>query len=115
MLAMGLVASLAFAVAARCLRRGERTPAAAAAASLLLMGFIAGEVLGVRGQVISVLGTAITLLIVTRWRDGSTRVVWALVPLLAVWANLHAGFVTGAAVALLAAAVVAAHRAMRGV
>lgn len=114
MLAMGLVGSLAFAIAALCLRRGERTPPAASAASLLLMGFVAGEVLGVRGQVISVLGAALTLLVVTRWRDGSTRVVWALVPLLAVWANLHAGFVVGPALALIAAAVVAGHRAAGG-
>lgn len=114
MAAMGVMASLAFFVAALATRRTDAVPAPALAASLLLMALVAGDVLGVRGQVVTVVGTALTLLAVTRWREGSTRWLWALPPILLVWANLHAGFVTGLAVPLAAAATVAVHRRLGG-
>jgi hypothetical protein len=114
MAVMGIVAASAFLVAALATRRGEDIPAPARAASLLLCCLAAGEVLGVRGQVVTVLGTALVLLVVTRWRDGSRRAVWALPPLFLVWANLHAGFVAGLALALAAAATVAVHRRVGG-
>ena len=114
MLVMGLAGAAAFLVAGLCLRRDERVCAGWVAASALLCCLVAGTVLGVRGQVVTVLGTALTLLIVARWREGSTRAVWALPPLLLVWANLHAGFVTGIAIALVAAATVSIHRRLGG-
>jgi uncharacterized membrane protein YidH (DUF202 family) len=114
MLAVGALGAAAFLVAGLCLRRDERVGAGWVAASALLCCLIAGTVLGVRGQVVTVLGCAITLLVIARWREGSTRAVWALPPLLLIWANLHAGFVTGIALALLAAITVSVHRRLGG-
>jgi hypothetical protein len=114
MLATGVLGAAAFFISGLCLRRDEHIGAAWVAASMLVCCLVAGTVLGVRGQVVTVLGTAITLLIVTRWREGSVRALWALPPLLLVWANLHAGFVTGIAVALVTAATVAIHRRLGG-
>jgi hypothetical protein len=110
MLVMGLAGSAALMLAALCVPRHERIPGWALAAAMLLGGLVAGQLLGVRGQVITVLGCAATLLVVTRWREGSTRAPWALVPMLAVWANLHAGFVVGLALPLLAAATMVVWR-----
>ena len=107
-LLMGLVGSGALVVAALAARRGATVHGWALGASILLSAMVAGELLGVRGQVVSVLGCALTLLIVARWREGSTRAPWLLVPLVALWANLHAGFlVAGLGLALLAALTVA--------
>jgi len=106
MVVMGLVGSTAFVVAALSTRRRDRVPAWAKAAAIAVSALVAGELLGVRGQVVTVLGAAVTLLIVVRWRDGSRRAPWALVPLLAVWANLHAGFLVGLALPLIAALTV---------
>jgi hypothetical protein len=113
MLLMGLAATFAFVVALRAIPRGVRVPGPFLAAALLLSALVAGTVLGVRGQVITVLGTAVVLWVLARWREGSTRAVWILPPLLLVWANLHAGFVTGIAVCLLVAASVALWRVVQ--
>jgi hypothetical protein len=110
MLAMGLVASAAFLVAVRSVPRALRVPGPFLAAALLISTIVAGTLLGVRGQVITLLGTAIVLWVVARWREGRTRAVWLLPPLFLVWANLHAGFVTGFAVLLLVLATVAVWR-----
>lgn len=114
MVAMGMVAAAAFLVAALATRSDEDIPPPALAAAVLLCCLVAGEVLGVRGQVVTVLGFALVLLVVTRWRDGSSRAAWALPPLFLVWANLHAGFVAGLALALAAACTVAIHRRLGG-
>jgi hypothetical protein len=97
-LLMGLAGSTALLVAALAVPRAARTGTGWRAAAIIAGGVVASPVMGVRGEVISMLGVAITLLIVTRWRDGSSRVVWALPPLFLLWANLHAGFVAGLAV-----------------
>jgi len=110
MVVMGLAGSAALLVAALCVPHRERVPGRALAAAMLFSGLVAGQLLGVRGQVITVLGGAVTLLVVSRWREGSRWAPWALVPLLAVWANLHAGFVVGLALPLIAAATVGAWR-----
>jgi hypothetical protein len=110
MVVMGLVATLALVVAARTLPRGVRVPGSFLAASMVLSCLVAASVLGVRGQVVTVLGSAVTLWILVRWREGSTRAVWGLPPLLLVWANLHAGFVTGIAICLVVAATIAVWR-----
>ena len=108
MLVMGVVASAAFLVAALAVRRETPVQGWALGAAVLVSAVVAGELLGVRGQVVSVLGCALTLLIVARWRAGSTWAPWALVPLVAVWANLHAGFlIAGLGLAALAAGTVA--------
>jgi hypothetical protein len=113
MLLMGLAASLALVVALRSIPRSARVPGPLLAGALLLSALVAGTVLGVRGQVVTVLGTAIVLWVLARWREGSVRALWVLPPLLLVWANLHAGFVTGIAVCLLVAACVALWRVVQ--
>jgi hypothetical protein len=56
----------------------------------------------VRGQVWSLLGAALVLQVLLRWRRGSPRALLALPPLLAVWANLDPGFVIGLGIAVIA-------------
>lgn len=110
MLLMGLVASAAFVVAVRSVPRALRVPGPFLAAGMLISAVAAGTFLGVRGQVITLLGTAIALWVLARWRAGSVRAVWVLPPLFLLWANLHAGFVTGFVVVLLVALSVAVWR-----
>ena len=110
MVTMGLVASAAFVVAVRSVPRALRVPGPFLAAAMLIGTIVAGTFLGVRGQVITLLGTAVVLWVVARWREGSARAVWLLPPLFLVWANLHAGFVTGFAVVLLVLLTVAVWR-----
>ena len=95
MVVMGLIASGALVAAVRSVPRSVRVPGPFLAGGLVLSALVAATVLGVRGQVITVLGSALVLLVLARWRDGSTRALFALPPLLLVWANLHAGFVNG--------------------
>jgi hypothetical protein len=64
-------------------------------AAITLCAVSATEVLGVRGQVVTVLGAGIVVWILSRWRQGNNRIVWLLPPLILVWCNLHAGFITG--------------------
>ncbi|HZS14019.1 MAG TPA: hypothetical protein VFC09_05425 [Candidatus Dormibacteraeota bacterium] len=113
MLVMGLVASAAFVVAVRSAPRSLRVPGPFLAGGLLLSVVVAGTFVGVRGQVITLLGTAITLWVLARWREGSVRALWALPPLFLLWANLHAGFITGFGVILLVALTVAVWRRIR--
>ena len=101
-LALGILAALAVAVAALSVPHARRIPGAWLAAAMVFSGLVMAEVVGVRGQVISVLGTALVLLVVARWRDGHTRAVWALPPLFLLWANLHAGFIAGFGVLAIA-------------
>ena len=58
----------------------------------LLAVLASAPILGVRPQMISLLLASLTLYIV---ESGVT--LWTLVPISAVWANLHGGFFTGAA------------------
>ena len=110
MLALGVTGSLALLVAALAIPARAATGGPARAAAILVSVLVAGQVMGVRGQVVSMLGVAAVLLIVSRWREGSGRALWALPPLLCVWANLHAGFLAGLAVCLVAVLVTAAER-----
>jgi len=111
MVTMGLVASAALLVAALATRREERIGGPALAASMVLSSLVAVQIVGVRGQVITMLGVAVVLLLLSRWRDGSTGAPWLLVPVLLLWANLHAGFGIGLAMALVAALTVGIGRA----
>ncbi len=105
-LAMGLVASAALLIACLSIPVARRPPGPALAASLLLGAGVAAQLLGVRGQVISLFGAAVVLYLLSRWRQGSSRVLLALPPLFALWANIHAGFVIGLGIAVLALVVV---------
>jgi len=59
---------------------------------------------GVRPQMLSLLLTALTVWVLTRAVvTGRTRALWGLPPLLALWANLHGGFIFGLVIIGLAA------------
>jgi len=101
-LLMGLVGSGALLLAALSIPPERRPAGPVMAASLLFGALVAAQLLGVRGQVISLLGAAVVLNVLMRWRRGSTRALLLLPPLLAIWANLHAGFVVGIGMAVIA-------------
>lgn len=101
-LLMGGVAAVALLVAALAVPRAGRVPGAWLAASMVLSGLVMAQVAGVRGQVITLLGAALVVLLVNRWREGSARALWALPVVFLVWANLHAGFIVGFAVLAIA-------------
>jgi hypothetical protein len=101
-LLMGVVASAALLIAVLSIPPERRPAGPVMAASLLLSALVAAQLLGVRGQVISLFGAALVLNVVMRWRGGSNRVLLALPLLFAVWANLHAGFVVGLGIAVVA-------------
>jgi len=67
-----------------------------AATLLMLWAFaIMLPLTNVRPQMVTMLGLALTALLLTRYLDGETRVLWFLPPLLALWVNLHGGYVIG--------------------
>ncbi len=99
---MGAVAVIALVVAAGAVPRSLRVPGPWLAVAILLSGFVMGQLVGVRGQVLSLLGTAIVLYTLARWREGRWHAVWVLPPLFLVWANLHAGFIVGLVIVALA-------------
>ncbi len=118
-LVMGVVASSALLIAALSIPPERRPPGPVMAAALLLSALVAAQLLGVRGQVISLFGAAVVLYVMMRWRRGSSRVLLALPPLFALWANVHAGFVIGLGIAVLALLATRAggrrHRLLLGV
>ncbi|HEX6655663.1 MAG TPA: hypothetical protein VF153_05565, partial [Candidatus Limnocylindria bacterium] len=99
----GLLGALtALAVYAACRAHGLGEPAAA-----ILMLWAAGMGMGsanVRPQILTTLLLATCTLLLTLYKRGHTRVLWALPPLLALWVNLHGGYIIGLAVLGLAAA-----------
>ncbi|OGB73996.1 hypothetical protein A2V68_00055 [candidate division Kazan bacterium RBG_13_50_9] len=52
-------------------------------------------ILGVRMQMVTLLGMALILWILYRWRRGEIKTIWWLPIIFLVWTNLHAGFATG--------------------
>lgn len=101
-LLMGVVASSALLIAMLSIPPDRRPSGPWMAAALLLSALVAAQLVGVRGQVISLFFAAVVLNVLMRWRRGSRRVLLALPPLFALWANLHAGFVIGLGIAVLA-------------
>jgi hypothetical protein len=81
------------------MRARDRGAGSLAVGAALLLGARAAEpVLGTRPQVATFALTAWTLLIAERHLARGGRVRWLLPPLVALWANLHAGFLGGVAV-----------------
>lgn len=68
-----------------------------AAFVILLAALTSAIVWGVRPQMFSLLLTAVVVFIVERYRSGrfTHRALWLLPPLIAVWANLHSGYLLG--------------------
>jgi hypothetical protein len=99
---MGAVAVVALVTAALAVPRSARVGGVWLAVAILLSGLVMAQVVGVRGQVISLAGVAAVLFVVARWREGRTGFVWLLPALFLVWANMHAGFIVGLAILALA-------------
>ena len=73
-----------------------------ACTALLLGAFATMPTWGVRPQMFSLLLASIYLAILDDFsRDGSKRTIYWLIPLMVLWANLHAGFAMGLALILL--------------
>jgi hypothetical protein len=88
---IGALTSLA--VYAACRQRGLGEPAAA-----MLMLWAAGLWPGaanVRPQLLTTLLLAVWALLLTRYKQGHPRALWPIPPLLALWVNLHGGYVIG--------------------
>ena len=80
-------------------RRSGARERALAIALLLLVPACFGPLVAIRGQLFSLpLFAACALLLRSEARAPSSR-IWLLVPLLALWGNLHGAVLTGAAVA----------------
>ena len=52
-------------------------------------------ILGVRVQMVTLLGMALTLWALYRYRQGELKQIWWLIPVMCLWANLHGGFLMG--------------------
>jgi hypothetical protein len=102
---MGVAAVAALVVAALAVPRSARIPGPWLAAAMVVSGLVMAEVVGVRGQVLSVLGVALVLFVITRWREGRSGFLWILPPLFLFWANLHAGFIAGLVILAVAALI----------
>jgi hypothetical protein len=101
-LVMGLAAVAAVILATLSVPRAARISGPWLALAMVITGVVLNSVAGVSSGVISVLGVAIVLFIISRWREGSTAAVWGLPPLFLLWANMDAGFAAGLLVVLAA-------------
>ncbi|MFA5270354.1 MAG: hypothetical protein WC400_01975 [Patescibacteria group bacterium] len=64
--------------------------------SVLIATLVAYPVVGVRPQLLTLCGVAITLWVLFRWRaNPRTNLIYWLIPLMLLWANLHGGFAAG--------------------
>ena len=95
---MGVVAACALAIAAASVPRSARVPGIALGAGMVFSGLVMAQVVGVRGQVITLFGVAVVMCVVARWREGRNGALFVLPPLFLLWANMHAGFIAGFAV-----------------
>ena len=92
----GLVLSLAATLLFRyAVWRGANV-LAALVATLLATGASTMHYLA-RPHIFTMLALTVTLWMLERDRRGPSRAVWLLVPIMAVWTNLHGGFVAGVA------------------
>jgi hypothetical protein len=80
-------------VYAACRQRGLERGIAVSLACLA--GAMLVPQANVRPQDITILFLAICTLLITCYRGGQPRVLWALPPLFALWVNLHGGYVIG--------------------
>ena len=94
-LVMGLVATAAVVVAALAVPTAARVTGPWLALAMVITGVVLTAMVGVSSTEITVLGVAIVLFLINRWRDGRTAAVWGLPPLFLLWANMDTGFAAG--------------------
>jgi hypothetical protein len=112
-LVMGLAAVAAVVLAALSIPRSARVAGPWLALSMVITGLVLNSVVGVTSAVISVLGVAIVLFVISRWREGRTAAVWGLPPLFLLWANMDAGFAAGLLILLASLLLIRAPGASR--
>jgi hypothetical protein len=100
-----LAQALAIAAAAALLDRGMRSAGSAGFArasvfALLVLGQLT-SIVTVRAQMFSILFFPLLLLLLRRDQKNPSRRIWLVVPLLAVWANLHGGVLVGLGLTIL--------------
>lgn len=78
-------------------RRGARTAGLVSTLLLVLVGG-AAPLLIARAQLLSLVPYAALLVLLRREHDRPSRLVWAAVPLIALWGNLHGAVLVGVAV-----------------
>lgn len=96
-LIMGIAGSAALVIASMAVPAASRISGPFRAAAIIAGGIVAFPEMGVRGEVVTDLFLALTLVLLSQWHAGHTRVVWLFPPLFLFWANLHAGFIFGLA------------------
>jgi len=91
-LAFALIAFFAYFISARVAKvRIEST-----LITVLIAALVALPIVGVRPQMLTLLGLAIVLWILFRWRDNpQSKLIYWLIPLMLVWVNMHGGFAAG--------------------
>ncbi len=94
-LVMGLVATAAVVLAALSVPSTARITGPWLALAMVITGIVLTSVVGVTSEEITVLGVAIVLFVISRWREGRTAAVWGLPPLFLIWANMDTGFAAG--------------------
>jgi hypothetical protein len=94
-LVMGIVAVAAVVLAALAVPTAARVTGSWLAVAMVITGFVLTSVVGVSSAEITVLGVAVVLFVINRWREGRTAAIWGLPPLILVWANMDTGFAAG--------------------
>jgi hypothetical protein len=94
-LVMGLVAVAAVVFAALAVPRSARVSGPWLFLAMLVTGAVLTAVAGVSSNEITILGVAIVLFVVSRWREGRVAALWGLPPLFLMWANMDGGFAAG--------------------
>ena len=72
-----------------------RCPASYKLVASTLSLWVALPFLGARTQIVTLLGLAILVYLLERFRDGEHWISWTIPPLFLLWANLHGGFTAG--------------------
>ncbi len=68
--------------------------------SVLLAALASAVAWGVRPQMVSLFLSALFLYLLQRYREGRSGLLWLLPPLMALWVNLHGGYLLGLALFL---------------
>jgi hypothetical protein len=87
----GIVTAGAWWIAARTSQASTTVRLGACCLSL----WVALPFLGARTQMVTLLGLAMLMWMLSRIRQGAAHLVWGIPPLFLLWANLHGGFTAG--------------------
>jgi hypothetical protein len=88
----GCIVFLAYFITARI----KKTSPGVALLAVMIAALVSISIFGVRPQMLTLLGVAITMWLLFKWRDNpKSNLIYWLIPLFLVWANLHGGFAAG--------------------